>query len=266
MIDCHVHTARCGHGEGEAADYVLAARGAGIEVITFTEHLPLPQALDPVREYSMPPCDLAGYLDEVRSLAAASAAGSPLVLAGVEADWLEHDMDHVRGLLAAHEFDLVLGSVHFVDGWAFDDPNLIEQWDTADVDATWRRYFEHVVVAARTGLFDAMAHPDLVKKFGYRPSFDTAELYDWVAEEFANAGVAIELSTAGLRKPAAEPYPGPDLLAACARAGVRATLGSDAHRPSEVAYAFDRARRELAAVGYERLVYFVGRETREYLL
>ncbi len=90
MIDCHVHTARCGHGEGAAADYVVAARRAGIDVLTFTEHLPLPDALDPSREYSMPENELAEYVQEVRALATSSSAeGDPIaVFAGVEADWL----------------------------------------------------------------------------------------------------------------------------------------------------------------------------------
>ncbi len=161
---------------------------------------------------------------------------------------------------------MVLGSVHFLDDWAFDDPNLLERWDRTDVDAAWLRYFELVWDAAGSGLFDVMAHPDLVKKFGYRPAFDTSDLFDATAAAFARAGVAVEVSTAGLRKPVGELYPSTDFLAACARAGVSATLGSDAHHPDEVGFAFDVARTALLAAGYDRLVYFERRERREYPL
>ena len=268
MIDCHVHTARCGHGEGSAAEYVAAARTKGIGVLTFTEHLPLPESLDPCREYSMAEHELPAYLHEIGVLASASqtAPARPTVLTGIEADWLPSHLPHVERLLSAFSFDLVLGSVHFLEGWAFDDPRLMQQWDRADVDAVWEQYFGLLVDAARSGLFDAMAHPDLVKKFGYRPTFDPRELYEAAAGAFAATGTAVELSTAGLRKPVGELYPSMEFLTACARAGVPATLGSDAHRPDEVGAGFEMAREALEAVGYDRLVYFVGRERREYAL
>ncbi len=268
MIDCHVHTARCGHGEGSAAEYVAAARSADIDILTFTEHLPLPDALDPSREYSMPERELEFYLDEVASLSRAegSLPDGITVLAGIEADWLPAHREHVKRLLSAHRFDVVLGSVHFLDGWAFDDPALLAQWDRADVDATWERYFDLLVHAARSGSFDVMAHPDLVKKFGHRPGFDTRDLFDATAIALAAAGVAIEVSTAGLRKPVGEMYPSADFLQACAQAGVPTTLGSDAHRPSEVGFAFDAARDALQTAGYDHLVYFVDRQPKEYPL
>ena len=268
MIDCHVHTARCGHGEGNVADYVAAARAKRIEVLTFTEHLPLPDSLDPSRDYSMPERDLPAYLDDISALASTQEGSTegPTVLAGIEADWLPSDLEHVERLLATFSFDLVLGSVHFIDRWAFDDPRLMERWERADVDATWERYFSLLADAARSGLFDAMAHPDLVKKFGYRPSFDPRELYEAAAGVFASAGTAVEVSTAGLRKPVGELYPSLDFLMLCARAGVPATLGSDAHQPDEVAAGFDVAHEALRTAGYDRLVYFVGREQREYPL
>ncbi len=93
-----------------------------------------------------------------------------------------------------------------------------------------------------------MAHPDLAKVFGHRAPEDVRErLYAEAAEAFAAAGVAVEVSTAGLRKPVGELYPAPTFLAACRRAGVPATLASDAHRPEDVGRDFDRAGRRAPA-------------------
>ena len=273
MIDCHVHTARCGHAEGDAASYVAAAARAGLEVLCFTEHLPLPADIDPDHHYSMPESELPAYIAEVEALGRGAQAlesvgdgGPVVVLAGIEADWLPGRMDRAEALVSSQPFDVVLGSVHFIDGWAFDDPSLLATWDAVDVDEIWRSYFAHVADAARSGLFDVMAHPDLVKKFGHRPAFDPRELYEFTAQAFAAAGVAIEVSTAGLRKPVEELYPSPELLGACRRAGVPATMGSDAHSPAEVGFRLDAARAALLGAGYESVVYFEKRQPKEVAL
>ncbi len=268
MIDCHVHTKRCGHGEGSAEEFVDVASARGIDVLTFTEHLPLPTDLDPARDYSMPENELVSYQAEIAELASLTCVIEERirVLTGIEADWLPDRPDHVRRLLASNAYDVVLGSVHFLGDWAFDDPALLARWDDVDVDATWERYFELLADAARSGQFDVMAHPDLVKKFGHRPGFDPRELYEATASAFADAGVAIEVSTAGLRKSVGELYPGSDFLAACARASVPATVGSDAHRPEEVGFAVEVARQALQAAGYDHVVYFERREPKEYPL
>jgi histidinol-phosphatase (PHP family) len=263
-IDCHVHTDRCGHAVGTPDQYLAAARRAGVSVLAFTDHLSLPARLDPKREYSMCDAALPDYLEDIRTLA--EQAEDVRVLVGIEADWLPDEMEQPAATLRAKRFDMVLGAVHFVDGWAFDDPALVGRYAEEDVDRLWRRYFELVADAARSGLFDVMAHVDLVKKFGFYPSFDPRELYEQVAAGLASAGVAIEVSTAGLRKPCAELYPNQALLQACARAGVPATIGSDAHAPVEVAAGYDVAREAMLAAGYASAVYFEARELREVTL
>ena len=228
----------------------------------------MPDHLDPEREYSMPVGELGAYVGEIRELGEVAKADgrAPRVLVGIEADWLPREPGHVEGLLSSQSFDVVLGSVHFLDEWAFDDPRLMQEWDKADIDAVWERYFALLVDAAASGLYDVMAHPDLVKKFGHRPRFDPIGLYESTAAEFARSGVAIEVNTAGLRKPVGELYPGAEFLSACARAGVRATVGSDAHSPAEVGFDLAAAGHALKSAGYDRLVYFVDRQPREYYL
>lgn len=265
MIDTHVHTARCRHAEGEAAEYVAAAVKRGVTILGFSDHLPLPETFD--SGYAMPREELPSYVADV--LAAreqAAASGGPEVLLGVESDWLPDHLDHVRELTEAFEFDFVVGSVHFLDGWAFDDPALRHRYDEWDPDELWARYFAELERAATSGLYDVMAHPDLVKKFCYAPTTDPREIYEAAAHAMAHSGVAAEVSTAGLRKPCREVYPAPRFLKALREAGVPVTVGSDAHAPSEVGYAWDRALGALRHAGYDSVLVFRGRVPSEVSL
>ena len=260
VIDSHVHTELSGHAVGRAIDYALSAARLGVDVLTFTEHMPIPDGWDPNGEYTLPLAAVPTYLDDVRE---AQGVEGVRVLCGAEVDWLpEHPEIMARNTTLAR-FDVVLGSVHFVGDWAFDDPRLVDRYETTDVDELWTRYFELLGAAARSGLFDVMAHPDLVKKFAHMPSFDPQGLYDAAAADFAAAEVAIEVSSAGLRKPCAELYPAQGFLAACASAGVAATCSSDAHRPVDVGWGFDQVVDALRDAGYESIVYFVDRTSQE---
>lgn len=255
MIDLHMHTSRCGHASGSIADYIETARAAGISTLCFTDHLPMPAPYP--QHYTMGHDELAAYVDDIRAAAALSAEiGGPEVLVGIEADWLREGTAHLEAALANHRFDMVLGSVHFLGDWAFDDPDLIARYTDADIDALWDRYFALVFDAARSSAVDVLAHPDLIKKFGYLPATDPATWYEETALALFEGGCAVEVNTAGLRKPVGEIYPALGLLRACRRRGVPATLGSDAHSPGEVGAGFSEATRLLAEAGYDSLVVF----------
>jgi histidinol-phosphatase (PHP family) len=259
MIDMHVHTSRCRHASGTPSEYVAAAEAAGVSVLAFTDHLPLLDGSD--TDYAMSMGELPAYVAEIGDLRGSEARSE--ILLGIEADWDPCAADVLREALARYDFDVVLGSVHFLGGWAFDDPRLVGRYATTDVDALWRDYFGALAAAARSGLFDIMAHIDLVKKFGYMPSYDPRELYEDAALAFARAGVAVEVNTAGLRKPCAELYPTASFLRACRSAGVLATMGSDAHAPEEVGMGLGQARDALVAAGYDSVVVFRGRVPEE---
>lgn len=259
-IDLHMHTDRCGHASGTPADYVQAARRAGLDLIAITDHLALPDGYDPHGEYAMRRDELGDYVSDVRR--AGREAPPPRVLLGIEADWVPGHVPETVRTLSAYPFDVVLGAVHFLDGWVFDDPRLIDTWSTRDVLEAWVEYFETFTAAAASGLFDVMSHPDLVKKFGHVPECDLSRLYDDVAAAVADAGVAVEVSSAGLRKPCAEIYPSDALLAAFSRAGVPVTTSSDAHTPGEVGAGLDEVLAAIARAGYDSVVYFEARELR----
>ncbi len=271
MIDLHTHTWRCRHGSGTASEYLDAARAAGIVVLAFTEHLPLSPKLiasdSSAASYAMPEAELPDYVEEVLALKERSAAeGGPEVLLGIEADLHPGNEEHVGRLLQQHPFDVVLGSVHYVDAWAFDDPDRQDGYAAWDMMALWERYFADVGAAAQTGLIDVLGHLDLIKKFGYVPHNGLGELYSRTAEVISASGVTVEMNTAGLRKPCAELYPGPALLAELATRGVPLTVGSDAHVPDDVGAGWAEARHALADVGVTALSVFRRRRREEVSL
>jgi histidinol-phosphatase (PHP family) len=181
---------------------------------------------------------------------------------GIEADFIPGGEDRMANLLQARDFDYVLGSVHFLRDGAVDMDDYSVWGSGHSTEDIWRRYFQAIGETARCGLFDIVAHPDLVKYWGdanRRPEGDLRRYYEPAVEGIAEAGVAVEVSTAGLRKPAGEIYPARAFLEMCVEAGVPVALSSDAHRPEDVGADYDRALELLAEVGVRELSVFEGR-------
>ncbi|MEW6553833.1 MAG: histidinol-phosphatase HisJ family protein [Actinomycetota bacterium] len=252
LVDYHMHTARCGHAVGRLEDYAARAVELGLREIGFSDHLPLLHTEDPT--LSMALDELPLYVREVDELRAAFPA-LPIRL-GIEVDYLPETAPRLLELLDAHPFDYVLGSLHFLDGWAFDDPRNLGGYEGRDLLALWERYFDLLGEAAESRLFDVLAHPDLIKKFGFRPEEDVRHLHERCLDRIAACGVAVEVSTAGLRKPAREIYPDEGFLRECRERGIAVTLGSDAHHPREVGQDFEQALSLLRRVGYEEIALF----------
>ena len=187
---------------------------------------------------------------------------------GIEADYVHGREDRIARFLDAREWDYVIGSVHFVRDAAVDLEG--DQWDHVwgrgeRADAIWERYFLTLAEAARSGLYDIMAHPDLVKVWGSArpgPERDPRHYYEPAVEAMLEAGVAMEVSTAGLRKPVGEIYPARALLDMAVDAGLPIALSSDAHLPEHIGFGYDRALELLADAGVTELCVFEGRERR----
>jgi len=251
-----MHSYLCGHGAGVPAEYAARAADLGLDEIGVSEHVPLywlpEEGRDPT--LAMAPHDLPRYFDLVEE-ARRAVPGLPIRL-GLEADYIPGHEAELHPILTLHPWDYVYGSVHFLGAWGLDDARYTDEYARRGVDAVYDEYFAVLQEAARSGLFVIMAHLDLVKKFGYRASGDPLPRYREVARVMAEAGVCVEVNTAGLLKPVAEIYPQVDLLRALHAAGVPVTLGSDAHEPRLVGYAFDQAVRLLREVGYDRVLRF----------
>ncbi len=251
LVNTHCHTGFCGHGEGEVEAYVAEAERCGLTTLAFTDHFPLSVAFDPVGYLSVPSEKLPLYEQAV--LEARSAHPSLDILLGIELDYLGQEEDRDLETMGLDRFDLILGSVHFVDRWPFDDPSQRDRWDEPGAtDVIWRRYVELWCQAAADGTlpFHIMSHPDLAKKFDRYPSFALEPLYEQMAEAARAGGRMIELNTSGSYYACKEPFPAPALLAAFARAEVPCTVGTDAHLPANVARDIRRGYRLMQEAGY----------------
>jgi histidinol-phosphatase (PHP family) len=185
---------------------------------------------------------------------------------GIEADYVAGREDRLAGFLEAREWDYVVGSVHFIRDEAVDMEGEFDVWGRGESpERIWTRYFETLGEAARTGLYDIMAHPDLVKVWGRArpaPDGDPRRYYEPAIEGFVEGGVAVEVSTAGLRKPVAEIYPSRAFLEMVVDAGLPVALSSDAHLPDQLGYRYEDAVALLEDVGIRELSVFERRERR----
>lgn len=240
--------------------YLEAARGAGIEELGVSEHVyRFRQSLELWRHpfwerYAVD--DLDAYCEFVR--------GTPLRL-GLELDYVPGAEEKAEELLAARDFDYVVGSVHFVGDAAVDMEEFGVWVQEQDPDKVWREYFLAVATAARSGLFDILAHPDLVKVWGRTrpgPQEDPRLYYAPAVKAIAESGVAVEVSTAGLRKPVGEIYPAPAFAEMCAEAGAAFALSSDAHSPEQVGYEYGQALALLGGLEVTEICVFERRERR----
>lgn len=265
QTDYHVHTARCGHAGGAARDYVLAGLSRGLSEIAFTDHVPLYflPGEDPDPGLAMTRAELPGYMEEVRALRE-EFAGRIDVLLGLEADYAEGHEAALKEILAAHDWDVVLGSVHWVKGDWIDAPHSGARHEREGTEALWSEYYRLLGKAAATGLFDVLTHFDLPKKFGHRMPASLARAEAEAVAAARAAGVAIEVSSAGLRKTVGEEYPAPPLLTSLVAAGVPIVFSSDAHAPAEVAWGRDRIEAAARVAGAREHLSFRKRERKKH--
>jgi histidinol-phosphatase (PHP family) len=264
LTDYHLHLRPDGDGStveqyhtpANAERYRAAAQERGISELGVSEHIyRFTQALEVWRHpfwERFAADDLDAYASFVREQ-------TDLRL-GIEADFIPGREDRLGSLLQASDFDYVVGSVHFLKDGAVDMDDHSVWRSGRSVEQIWTRYFETVGQSASSGLFDIIAHPDLVKYWGPAqrplPEGDLRRYYEPAVQGIAEAGVAVEVSTAGLRKPAAEIYPAPAFLAMCLEAGVPVALSSDAHRPEDVGADYERALELLGEMGVAELAVF----------
>ncbi len=255
--DYHMHTPLCRHATGTAEEYVARARELGLPEIGFSDHSPMPAYFD---DWRMLAEELPQYFDWIAG--ARAAAGDMPVRMALEVDWLEGGESWIETLAARAPWDYLIGSVHYIGAWNFDNPAEKQRFTDVGAEEAWDRYWLLFAGAARSGYFDIMGHPDLIKKFGHRPGGDLRRFYEPAVAAVADAGVAIEINTAGLFKDVREMYPAFDFLTLARSAGIPLTINSDAHAPSEVGRAFPAAIELARAAGYTELVRFAGRTRR----
>jgi histidinol-phosphatase (PHP family) len=282
VLDYHLHL--WPHGEHDQAPtlevvaaYCERAATAGVHEIALTEHLfrfvqadrvlrgfwedePDAGLRDSMKQYwdDHAHADLDAYVACVEK---AKSEGLPVVL-GLEVDYYRGRMDEVAEILEGYPFDVLLGSVHWVGVWRFDDlrdPASMAEWSVRDVDDAWNDYTTAIEELAASGVCDVLAHPDLVKVTGKRPEHPE-ECWDRLTEAARESQMAAELSSAGWRKPVGEAYPDRGLLERLVGAGVPLTTASDAHGLPDVADRSQDLARILDSVGVTSLRAFRRRE------
>ncbi|MDR0827953.1 MAG: histidinol-phosphatase [Desulfovibrio sp.] len=267
--DLHMHTSHS-HGEASTRDMYLAARSKGLTIIGFSEHSPRPETHSYPTDYQEKLREgIPAYVREVSALARSAEESGVEVLLGIEADYIPMREDFTVSFLRNYPFAYVIGGLHFQGEWGFD--RSADDWmplSGTERAKIYVRYYEDMIRMCKSRLFDIVAHPDLVK------IFSIADFRDWIAEESSfslvrdaliamrDNGLLMEVSSAGLRKPCKEIYPGPRIMSLAAELGLSISFASDAHCINTPAYAFPELAAYAASFGYRESAVPRNRELR----
>lgn len=259
LVDYHIHTSRCGHACGADRDYVESAIKRGLKEMGFADHVPrfyqpaIPDAK--VTERGMDWEDLEEYIESVLKFREEYREIS--IKLGLEMDFVPGWEEETARIIAQYPWDYVIGSVHFIPEWSY---GYIPNERDRKPEEVYPRYFEQVARAAESGLFDFLGHIDLPKRsFPRLAPEEMTRLYQELAERLGKANAVIEINSYGLRcskDRLVGIYPDPELLGFCRQQGVAVTLGSDSHRPEDVAADFDQALLLMRQAGYSQLTVF----------
>jgi len=251
-IDLHNHTTRCNHAEGTVDEYIQKAIELDIDIYGFSEHAPM----DFDQHYRLAFEEMDAYRDDILQ-AKEKYKNEIQILLGYEVDWLPGHMD--EKVLKA-DVDYLIGSVHFIDKWSFDNPEFLAGWKNKDIDEIWKAYFEATEAMAKSGKFDIVGHLDLIKVFKYMPKQDTRILAKKALQAIKKSNMVLELNAAGLRKPIGEIYPSQSLLEVAYELDIPITFSSDAHAVEQVGFAYEKTTKLAKEIGYTKAVTFKGRD------
>jgi histidinol-phosphatase (PHP family) len=256
MVDYHTHTSRCGHAYGTVEEYIESALSKNMREIGFSDHAPMPEA---EREgYTMSADEVEPYISSIETMRRRYEERIAVRI-GFEVDYplLGSFLD---SYFTDSRIDYLIGSCHFIDGWAFDHPDYIDEYEKRDIDEIYERYFSIMEGLAGSRLFDVVGHFEIVKKFGFRPTKDFSPAIEKIARILAAGGTAVEINTAGMAHPAREMYPADEIIRILFDCNVPVTLGSDAHRPEQVGRHFPDAVEKLTRAGYRTISGFSKRK------
>ena len=253
LYESHCHTPLCKHAFGEPDEYAAVALARGFKGITFTCHCPLPDGFS--ANVRMTPGQFDDYVEMIAATRAAFADRLDVRL-GLESDFYPGVEPWLEKLHARVPLSHVLGSIHYPVG------DYRKLFYTGDVLSYQELYFEHLALSAESGLFDTLAHPDLIKNESpadwdferLRPVIERA------LDRIAATGVAMELNTSGVQKDLPEMNPSPSQLALMRERGIPVVIGADAHIPERVGDGYVTALGLLESAGYQEVSFFIDRQ------
>ncbi len=282
MGDYHVHLHPHGPYTGQGPEpghfpmdhieaYVEHAAANGATEIAFTEHLyRCVESAPLLGEWwrGDPASDLAESTNAwvrservmsleryVQAVVDAKDRGLPVLL-GLEVDFFPETGEAVAEYLSRYPFDVLIASTHWIGAWGVDQPEQAFEFERRGAERAYEEYFRIETELAASGLFDVLAHADVVKKQGVRLPEEPLDMYEELAVAAARGGTAVEVSTAGLHQPARELYPSDALLGRFFNHGVPITIASDAHLPEHCGRDRDRALDLARSVGYDQRISF----------
>ncbi|RYD74883.1 MAG: histidinol-phosphatase HisJ family protein [Verrucomicrobiaceae bacterium] len=256
LTDYHVHTPLCRHSTGWPVEFAARAVELGFQEIGFADHNPMPEAFD---DWRMLREELPRYLEAVEE--ARAQFPQLTIRLGLECDFFPGRESWIEELAGMAEWDFLIGSVHYLpEGWEVDHPKYISRHQGGNVEELWTSYWRTYEQCIRSRLFDFVAHPDLPKKFGFRPEGDLWRYYESAIAALVESDVAFEINTAGLRKECRELYPAQEFLTMACAAGVPLLINSDAHDPVELGAGFPDAVSAARSAGYTHCLRFAGRQ------
>ncbi|QCT94122.1 histidinol-phosphatase [Caminibacter mediatlanticus TB-2] len=253
MVDLHNHTPLCNHAEGNPQEYIDNAIKKNIVVYGFADHAPM--EFD--KKYRMSFEDMPKYEKLIKNLKK-EYEDKIKILVGYEVDFTPKKYLDKRVLEA--NVDYLIGSVHFLDNWGFDNPEFLKEWNKRDVDDVYKEYFSLIEEMANSKLFQIVGHLDLIKVFGYKPKKNIKDLAKNAIKAIKKADMTIEINTAGLRKPVKELYPSDELLEMILEENINLTLSSDAHSPNQVGFASDETINKLKSLGVSELIFYENKQ------
>ena len=251
-IDLHNHTTRCNHAEGSVDEYIQRAIEVGIDIYGFSEHAPM----DFDEHYRLNFNEMSAYTQDVLRLKEEYKDDIKILL-GYEVDYLK---GHIDQRVISADVDYMIGSVHFLDKWGFDNPEFKHEYQNKNIDDIWQEYFNNIEAMAKTNYFDIVGHLDLIKIFNFMPQKEIHLIATPALKAIKKANMVLELNTAGLRKPCQEIYPAPSLLELAYELDIPITFSSDAHAIGQVGFKYDEAVQLAKSVGYTQAVTFEQRE------
>ncbi len=252
IVDLHNHTPLCNHCEGIPREFIKKAIEEKIDIFGFSDHAPM--KFD--KKYRMSMSEIESYEIDIKELKE-EFKNNIEILIGYEVDFLHNYMEEK---ILKRDVDYLIGSIHFINKWGFDNPEFIGEYQNRDIDKIWEEYFDLIKEMAKSELFDIVGHLDLIKVFKFLPKKDIRVIAKEALKAIKKANMSIEINSAGLRKPIAEQYPSKELMELIYDLNIDITFGSDAHLIDQIGFKKDEVLSLVKKIGFDKCAIYRERE------
>lgn len=260
-IDLHNHTPLCQHATGTPEEYIQKAIALGIDVYGFSCHAPM--AFD--TKYRMSLAQLPEYFETLQSLRQSYKTHIDIRI-GLEVDFIKGKENLIESQVQNAQVDYLIGSVHFLNDWGFDNPEFIGHYKHTDMTQCWSDYLDSIAAMAQSGLFQIIGHFDLLKVFNNPPPSTLHHKLKTTLESIKDNTCVLEINSAGLRKPCAEQYPSRHILKMAKDMQIPITFSSDAHSLEQVGAGYEICKNLALELGYTHMCAFKDKQIETFAL